>query len=233
MKKKIFSIVFAVALAFALAATLGAAVKQGLVKDDDGEIRYYVDGVPTYAGLVKGDDGYYYYITGSTNTAIKSCSKYITNTNGLLPAGTYEFDENCRMILKQGLIFDDDGEIRYYVDNVPTYAGLVQDDDGNYYYISGSTLTAVKNCKYNVLKTNDLLPAGEYEFGADGKLIRNYSLLDVVAMYYGAFSAPAVIAWYGANTQYFAVLAGLFAVSAAFCIIFGLRRNKKRKGGDS
>ena len=75
------------------------------------------------------------------------------------------------MVMKQGIVRDADGEIRYYVDDVPTYAGLVKDTDGNYYYISGATLTAVKNCTKHITYTNRLLPAGTYTFGADGKLI--------------------------------------------------------------
>jgi len=137
------------------------------------------------------------------------------------------------MILKQGLIFDDDGEIRYYVDNVPTYAGLVQDADGNYYYISGSTLTAVKGGKYNVSKTNDLLPAGEYEFDENGKMIISRNVISIANIYWRSVQsvAPLLITWYGNNTEFFAVIAGLFAVAAIFAIIFGVRRNKK-KGGD-
>ena len=74
--------------------------------------------------------------------------------------------------MKNGIVLDEDGEIRYYVDGVATYAGLVQDAEGNYYYINSSK-KAVKNRKYgiNIANTNGLLPAGEYEFDADGKMI--------------------------------------------------------------
>jgi hypothetical protein len=74
--------------------------------------------------------------------------------------------------VKNGLIKDADGNIRYYVDGVATRAGLVQDADGNYYYIN-STLKAVKNCSYafSTAMGNGLLPGGSYEFDAEGKLI--------------------------------------------------------------
>ncbi len=127
--------------------------------------------MPTYAGLVQDEEGNYYYITGSTLTAVKSCTKYITYTNGLLPAGNYTFGADGKLVFEQGIRQDSDGEIRYYVDNVPTYAGLVQDEEGNYYYITGSTLTAVKSCTKYITYTNGLLPAGNYTFGADGKMI--------------------------------------------------------------
>ncbi len=146
-------------------------IKQGIYMDKDGEIRYYVDNVATYAGLVKDTDGSYYYISGSTLTAIKDCSRYITFTNGLLPEGTYKFDANGKMIIKQGIVKDADGKIRYYVDGVATYAGLVKDTDGSYYYISGNGCTAVTNCSRYITFTNGLLPVGTYKFGADGKML--------------------------------------------------------------
>ena len=71
----------------------------------------------------------------------------------------------------EGLVIDEDGEIRYYVDGEATYAGLVQDNEGNFYYINSSK-TAVKNCSYTIYehKTNGLKVAGTYYFGADGKM---------------------------------------------------------------
>ena len=103
----------------------------------------------------------------------------------MLPAGEYKFDATGKMIIekpeepevptvKQGLVKDEDGEIRFYKDGVAQYAGLVQDSEGNYYYIN-STKKAVKNTTYGIssTRTNGLLPAGEYKFGADGKMIFN------------------------------------------------------------
>ncbi len=146
-------------------------IKQGIVKDADGYIRYYIDGVAQYAGLVKDTDGSYYYISGSTYTAVTNCSRYITFTNDLLPIGTYKFDEDGKMILKNGIIKDADGYIRYYVNDQPTYAGLVKDTDGNYYYISGSGCVAITNCSRYITFTNGLLPVGTYKFDAEGKMI--------------------------------------------------------------
>ena len=149
--------------------------KNGVVKDADGNIRYYVNDVATYAGLVQDADGNYYYINSSLK-AVKNTSYYIyeARTNGLLPEGTYKFGADGKMILpKEGLVKDSDGEIRFYKNEVPVYAGLVQDADGNYYYIN-SSLKAVKNTSYYIYeaRTNGLLPEGNYKFGADGKLIK-------------------------------------------------------------
>ena len=146
-------------------------IKQGVVKDDDGQVRYYVDGQAVYAGLVKDTDGSYYYISGNGCVAIKNRSYYITKTNGLLPVGTYEFGDDCKMIIKQGVVKDDDGQIRYYVDGQAVYAGLVKDNYGAYYYISGNGCVAIKNRSYYITKTNGLLPVGVYSFGDDCKMI--------------------------------------------------------------
>ena len=75
------------------------------------------------------------------------------------------------MDIKQGVVRDADGQIRYYVNGVATYAGLVRDTDGSYYYISGNGCVAVTNCTRYITFTNGLLPEGNYTFGADGKLI--------------------------------------------------------------
>ena len=74
--------------------------------------------------------------------------------------------------VKNGLVFEENGDIRYYVDGVAQKAGLVQDAEGNYYFIN-STYKAVKNCTYefSTKNGNGLLPGGKYTFGADGKMI--------------------------------------------------------------
>ena len=43
--------------------------------------------------------------------------------------------------------------------------------DGDYYYIHGSGAVETGTFYVNAGKTNGLLPAGTYTFGADGKLI--------------------------------------------------------------
>ena len=139
----------------------------------DDLVVYLSDGEPIAAGLVQDDEGNYYFIN-STRKAVRNCDYAFNekNSNGLLPAGKYSFGPDGKMIYKQGVVKDADGEIRYYVDNVAVAAGLVQDKDGNYYYIN-STKKAVKNCKYafNEERSNGLLPAGVYTFDAEGKLI--------------------------------------------------------------
>ncbi len=175
-------------------------IKQGVIRDADGEVRYYVDGVASYAGLVRDEDGSFYYISGNGCVAVKNCTKYITFTNGLLPEGNYKFGEDGKMIIKQGVVKDDDGMIRYYVNGVATIPGLVQDADGYYYYISGNGGVAIVDRTYYVSETkaNGLLPAGNYKFGADGKMIIKQGIVkdaDGMIRYYvnGLSTIPGLV----------------------------------------
>jgi hypothetical protein len=51
---------------------------------------------------------------------------------------------------------------------VKYYAGLII-IDGDYYYVNSSY--KVVTGKYSIVNTHNLLPAGTYEFGADGKML--------------------------------------------------------------
>ena len=155
-------------------------VKNGLVKDEDGEIRYYNNGEAIYAGVVQDTEGNLYYINSSLK-AVKNCTYTIYShmTNGLIEAGTYTFDVEGKLVqdteepeVKNGLVKDEDGEIRYYNNGEAIYAGVVQDTEGNLYYIN-SSLKAVKNCTYTIYShmTNGLIEAGTYTFDVEGKLV--------------------------------------------------------------
>ena len=157
-------------------------VKNGIV-NEDGELYYYVNGVKTYAGLIK-IDGDYYYVNSSCKV-VTNCRYWISKTNDLLPATFYNFDADGKMTdapiptpdpdpnpnpdpeVKNGIV-SEDGELYYYVNGVKTYAGLIQ-IDGDYYYVN-SSCKVVTNQRYWISKTNDLLPATFYTFGADGKM---------------------------------------------------------------
>ena len=71
--------------------------------------------------------------------------------------------------MKNGIV-SEEGELYYYVDGVKTYAGLIQ-IDGDYYYVN-SSCKVVTTLHYWVNRSNGLLPAGFYDFGADGKMVR-------------------------------------------------------------
>ena len=155
-------------------------IKNGIV-EENGSLYYYVNNVLTPAGLIKlGDD--YYYVRTSNGEVIHGRSYWVTVTNGLLPAGMYEFDNDGKMIdppvfdpdqpepeVKDGIV-EEFGSLYYYVDGVLTPAGLIE-LDGSYYYVRTSNGEVVHGRSYWVTVTNGLLPEGMYRFADGGRMI--------------------------------------------------------------
>ena len=155
-------------------------IKNGIV-EENGSLYYYVNNVLTPAGLIKlGDD--YYYVRTSNGEVIHGRSYWVTVTNGLLPSGMYEFDNDGKMIdppvidpdqpepeVKDGIV-EEFGSLYYYVDGVLTPAGLIE-LDGSYYYVRTSNGEVVHGRSYWVTVTNGLLPEGMYRFADDGRMI--------------------------------------------------------------
>ena len=155
-------------------------IKNGIV-EESGSLYYYVNNVLTPAGLIKlGDD--YYYVRTSNSEVIHGRSYWVTVTNGLLPSGMYEFDNDGKMIdppvidpdqpepeVKDGIV-EEFGSLYYYVDGVLTPAGLIE-LDGSYYYVRTSNGEVVHGRSYWVTVTNGLLPEGMYRFADDGRMI--------------------------------------------------------------
>ena len=146
----------------------GATDKNGIVKDDDGVLRYYVNGKVTYVGLIEIDGDFYY--VRSNGEVVTDCVYWITWTHGLKEAGYYKFDETGKMIgtPKNGIVRDDDGVLRYYVNDELTYAGLIKIGE-DFYYVN-SKYEVVHDCDYTITWTHGLKPQGKYHFDADGKL---------------------------------------------------------------
>ena len=71
---------------------------------------------------------------------------------------------------KKNGIVSENGSLYYSVDGVVTGAGLMK-IDGSYYYVKTSTGEVVHDRIYWITSTNDLLPAGQYEFGSGGKMV--------------------------------------------------------------
>ena len=71
-------------------------VKNGIVAEN-GSLYYYVDGKLTGAGLIQlGGD--YYYVKTSNCEVVHGRSYWVTLTNGLLPAGLYNFADDGKMV---------------------------------------------------------------------------------------------------------------------------------------
>lgn len=145
----------------------GATDKNGIVKDENGVLRYYVNGKVTYVGLIEIDGNFYY--VRSNGEVVNDCVYYISWTHGLKEAGYYTFDENGKLTgtPKNGIV-EEDGVLHYYVNGTLTYAGLIKIGD-DYYYVN-SKCEVVRDCDYYISWTHDLMPQGRYHFDADGKL---------------------------------------------------------------
>ena len=169
-------------------------VKNGIVAEN-GSLYYYVDGVLTGAGLIRLN-GDYYYVKTSNCEVVHGRSYWVTDTNGLLPAGPYTFGTDGKMInppvvdptpdpdpepeptpdpdptpdVKNGIVAEN-GSLYYYEDGVLTGAGLIR-LNGDYYYVKTSNCEVVHGRSYWITDTNGLLPAGPYTFDADGKMVR-------------------------------------------------------------
>ena len=135
---------------------------------------YCVDGVIIANGLMQ-IDGHYYYAKTSTGAFVRNQSYWVTKTNGLLDEGIYNFDNEGRIVFpeeqeKKNGIVSENGSLYYYESGALTGAGLIR-LDGDYYYVKTSNAEVVHGRTYWITVTNGLLPAGQYAFADDGKMI--------------------------------------------------------------
>ena len=158
------------------------SIRNGLWRDRDGEIRYYVQNEAQFVGLVSDSNGAYYYID-ETKKAVRGESRRVDRfrANRLLPVGTWSFGEDGAMTNAPTLLAGDDmlnglirlanGTVQYLQNGEPTFAGLVRSDAGDYYFI-GPSKRALSNITYTfpTKYTNGLLPAGTYTFDSTGKI---------------------------------------------------------------
>ena len=72
------------------------------------------------AGLIQ-IDGDYYYVKSSGELVVGS-SYFVSNTNDLMPRGTYTFGDDGKMIIeeKKNGIIAEEGSLFYYVDGIRT-----------------------------------------------------------------------------------------------------------------
>ena len=165
------------------------SIRNGLWRDRDGEIRYYVQNEAQFVGLVSDSNGAYYYID-ETKKAVRGESRRVDRfrANRLLPVGTWFFGEDGAMANAPTLLAGDDmlnglirlanGTVQYLQNGEPTFAGLVRSDAGDYYFI-GPSKRALSNITYTfpTKYTNGLLPAGTYTFDSTGKIAQLPELL--------------------------------------------------------
>ena len=168
-------------------------VKNGIYTHDWCDHTYYfVNSVPEAVGLAKNEDGDIYYFTTiyGVKRAATDGDWYIPEekTNGLMPEGTYHFNqyglltgksdvdlkpvEPKREEIGENLFRDLDGVIRYYENGQRVAKGLVRDYAGDVYYIWSAENGAARGI-FSIPedKLNGIMPQGFYEFGADNRMI--------------------------------------------------------------
>ena len=149
-------------------------IKNGFV-EEDGELYYYVDDVKwTRRGVFQVGNDYYYAKTGGG--LIRNQTIWASITNDLVPFAKYEFDENGKMIIKNGFV-EENGELYYYIKGEKwTRRGIFQVGDDYYYAKTGGAL--ITNQSQKAIVTNDLVPTDVYYFGADGKMDRKNGFVE-------------------------------------------------------
>ena len=151
---------------------------------------YYVvkDGI-TQVGLHYVDGAYYLGGIGSgfdrAGACAKNCNYTIPSywTNGLLPAGTYSFGSDAKMILKNGK-YEEDGKLYYYENGSRVKKGAVMIDDDIFYF--GMKYYALEDGQYYIVEemTNGLFPAGYYNIKDHKVVIKNGIYEEEGKLYY-------------------------------------------------
>lgn len=159
----------------------GALVTGDGITDVDGVLYYLEDNrVAIEAGLIEIDGSYYYVRSGGDSAkagqVVVGRKYYVKNTNGLLAAGMYEFDENGKMVIDPTVnangIVEIDGVYYYYKAGVKQVgAGVVEmtDELGETFYIYVKSDGTLATGEYWPTTTNGLLERGCYDWGTDGK----------------------------------------------------------------
>ena len=146
--------------------------KQGVI---DG--CFYVNGsLAKGLGLVQYD-GAYYYVKKNGQVDI-STSRYFNEemTKGYFTSGTYYFDAEGKMILKNGVV---DG-VYYENGSIVKGLGLIQ-YNGAYYYVKKNGQVDVNTSRYfNEEMTKGYFTPGVYYFDAEGKMILKNGVVDGV-----------------------------------------------------
>ena len=151
------------------------------VKDDGtGILYYYKDGKiakAQYDSELVEINGAIYLVKWSGKVAVNE-TLYIANSkaNGLMKSGYYSFGADGKLILPfTGVKDDGTGTLYYYIEGAVcsgVYNSELVEIDGSVYLVKWSGKVAANETRVVIAaKTNGLVDAGVYNFGADGKLI--------------------------------------------------------------
>ena len=135
---------------------------------------FYKDGIRIYEEGLYEYEGDYYYVR--SNGLLITWGTYVSEekANGLLPAGEYKFGADGKLIMLNGPIEDAYNPIflTFYKDGLRIYEEGLYEYEGDYYYVRSNGLLITWGTYVSEEKANGLVPAGNYEFGQDGKMIK-------------------------------------------------------------
>ena len=140
-------------------------LEDGLHVFDDGSLYYLIDGV-SQMGLHKVDGDYYFFTYAGP--AVCGQSYYAWETHCDLPCSTYNFGDDGKMI--NGLVKTANGTVYYINGKVASNVTGLNKIGDDYYFIASNGKCATG--KYYAWATHCDLPCGNYEFGADGKMLQ-------------------------------------------------------------
>ena len=135
----------------------------------DGKLYFTIDGVNQTNGLNELDGEYYY--ANEDGTLVMNSTIRITEFNDLIAPGSgyFAFDAEGKLI-KTGFVSG--GGSTYYYDNLVRVKGFMKIDD-DYYFFNARTGKMSVNANLWVGDNNPYgIPAGTYQFGPDGRMVR-------------------------------------------------------------
>ncbi len=143
----------------------------------DGVLYYYVNGKTATNGLYEIDGDYYYVYWGGV---VKTDGRYYIGTTFCdLPAGNYTFGADGKML--NGVV-EVDG-VKYLYFNGSTARNGLYEIDGEYYYSYWGGELKV-NDRYYIATSYCDLPAGNYTFDAEGKMLNGIVDVDGTPYFY-------------------------------------------------
>lgn len=166
----------------------------GIMADENGTLYYYKDGQigkADYNSELVELNGDIYLVKWSGKIAVNETRKVTEAKSNGLGAGTYEFDANGKgtnISDFTGIKRDSDGTLYYYKNGkigTGDYNSELVEINGDIYLVKWSGKVAANETRVLVNeKTNGLLKAGTYYFGADGTLFNGIKEENDCLLYY-------------------------------------------------
>ena len=150
----------------------------------------YIDDVKQVRYKLVEFEGSFYFINDG-DKVVKNKKLYLsaqfvegkTFADGTpIPVGTYEFDADGKMVLKHGIIDD-----CIYINGALQKAYQLVEFEGDFYFINNGKHQIAKNTKLylsekfvegKTFADGTPVPAGLYEFDADGKMVVKHGIID-------------------------------------------------------